>query len=156
MHKLKSRKFMMGNSPELNFLLKSISRLAQHLVKISYILEHYSKKKFFCWCFPIPRLNTRYFLIGNSSELNFFLRFYLVDCKNWYNFQAIWMVISHGISKVVLKFRIGLVWILLFFHKISIFKFFINSRFRQNTLSVSFSIMNLPLYYFIFFVMFKL
>ena len=67
-----TRYFQIRTHPKLNFYFERISRLAQHLVKISYILEHYSKKILFLLCFPIPSLNTRYFLIGNSSELNFF------------------------------------------------------------------------------------
>jgi hypothetical protein len=44
----------------------------------------------------------------------FFLRVDLMDCHNWYNFQAIWAVIFHGISIEVWKIRIGLFWILLY------------------------------------------
>ena len=74
----------------------------------------FQKKKFFAGVFPYPGLILDISLLETLSNSFFFLRVYLVDCNNWYNFQAIWSVISHGISIVVLKFRIGLFWILLY------------------------------------------
>ena len=72
------------------------------------------KKIFFAGVFPYPGLILDISLLETLPNSIFFLRVYLVDCNKWYNFQAIWPVISHGISIVVLKFRIGLFWILLY------------------------------------------
>ncbi len=65
----------MGNSPELNFLFKSISRFTQHLVKISYILEHYSKKNFFASVFLYPGLVLDISLLETLPKSIFFWEF---------------------------------------------------------------------------------
>jgi len=109
-----TRYFQIRTHPKLNFYFERISRLAQHLVKISYILEHYSKKFCFCCVFPYLVLILDISLLETLPNSIFFLRVDLVDCHNWYNFQAIWSVISHGISIEVWKIRIGLFWILLY------------------------------------------
>ncbi len=60
------------------------------------------EKNFFAGVFPYPGLILDISLLETLPNSIFFLRVYLVDCNNWYNFQAIWSVISHRISIIVL------------------------------------------------------